>query len=108
MEQLRRLDDVSIEDFDTLTAIGEGAFGKVMTVRKKSGIDTGKIYAMKVLEKGRVTSKRQLSRMLGERNILMKIRSPFIVGLHYAFETSEKVYLVLDFVDLLDANLTVY
>jgi len=44
-----------------------------MTVRKKSGVDNGKIYAMKVLEKGRVTSKRQLSRMLGERNILMKV-----------------------------------
>lgn len=91
----RRHDAVGLEDFDQLTAIGEGAFGKVMTVRK---CDSGKIYAMKVLEKGRVQSKRQLARMLGERNILMKVQSPFIVGLHYAFQTTDKVYLVLDFV----------
>jgi len=95
MEQLQPFGNVVLKDFDMLTAIGEGAFGKVMTVRKK---DDGKIYAMKILEKGRVTSKRQLGRMLGERNILMKIRSHFIVGLHYAFESSDKVYLVLDFV----------
>lgn len=95
MEQQQPIEAVTLEDFDMLTAIGEGAFGKVMTVRKR---DSGKIYAMKVLEKGRVTSKKQLARMLGERNILLKIKSPFIVGLHYAFDTKEKVYLVLDFV----------
>jgi len=96
MECSRHVEDsIGLDDFDELTAIGEGAFGKVLTVRKK---DTGKIYAMKVLEKGRVQSKRQLMRMLGERNILMKVHSPFIVGLHFAFQTADKVYLVLDFV----------
>jgi len=39
---------VSVNDFDLLTLVGKGSFGKVMQVRKK---DTGKIYAMKVLDK---------------------------------------------------------
>jgi hypothetical protein len=36
---------VGVEDFDLLTVIGKGSFGKVLQVRKR---DTGQIYAMKV------------------------------------------------------------
>ena len=32
-----------------------------------------------------------------ERNILANINHPFIVRLHYAFQTEGKLYLVLDF-----------
>lgn len=32
-----------------------------------------------------------------ERDILAQISHPFIVKLHYAFQTQGKVYLVLDF-----------
>jgi serine/threonine protein kinase len=32
-----------------------------------------------------------------ERDILAQISHPFIVKLHYAFQTEGKVYLVLDF-----------
>ena len=32
-----------------------------------------------------------------ERNILASINHPFIVRLHYAFQTEGKLYLVLDF-----------
>ncbi len=36
---------MGVEDFDLLTVIGKGSFGKVLQVRKR---DTGQIYAMKV------------------------------------------------------------
>lgn len=32
-----------------------------------------------------------------ERNILSQISHPFIVSLHYAFQTEGKLYLILDF-----------
>lgn len=32
-----------------------------------------------------------------ERNILVDMGHPFIVKLHYAFQTSGKLYLILDF-----------
>lgn len=32
-----------------------------------------------------------------ERNILVDVEHPFIVGLHYAFQTEGKLYLILDF-----------
>ena len=32
-----------------------------------------------------------------ERNILADVEHPFIVRLHYAFQTEGKLYLILDF-----------
>ena len=32
-----------------------------------------------------------------ERNILAEVEHPFIVRLHYAFQTEGKLYLILDF-----------
>ncbi len=49
---------VGVEDFDLLTVIGKGSFGKVLQVRKK---DTGKIYAMKVLNKATIIARDEVS-----------------------------------------------
>ena len=38
-------------------------------------------------------------RTLAERDILEKIDSPFIVKLHYAFQTPGKLYFVMDFLN---------
>lgn len=37
--------------------------------------------------------------LLAERDILEKIDSPFIVKLHYAFQTPAKLYFVMDFLN---------
>ena len=34
---------------------------------------------------------------IAEREILEKIKNPFIVGLHYAFQTDDKLYFIMDF-----------
>lgn len=37
---------------------------------------------------------------MAERNVLLKnVEHPFLVGLHYSFQTTEKLYFVLDFVN---------
>ena len=40
-----------------------------------------------------------LSNSIAERDILEKIDSPFIVKLHYAFQTPAKLYFVMDFLN---------
>jgi serine/threonine protein kinase len=37
--------------------------------------------------------------LLVEREIMEKIKSPFIVNLHYAFQTAEKLYFIMDFLN---------
>lgn len=37
---------------------------------------------------------------MAERSVLMKnIKHPFLVGLHYSFQTTDKLYFVLDYVN---------
>ncbi|KAK6028061.1 kinase domain protein [Ostertagia ostertagi] len=82
--------------FELLKVLGQGSFGKVFLVRKIRGRDTGHIYAMKVLKKATLKVRDRLRTKM-ERNILAHISHPFIVKLHYAFQTEGKLYLILDF-----------
>lgn len=88
---------ISVNDFDLLKIVGKGAFGKVMLVRKKNGIGSGQIYAMKVLKKSVVAAKGQIENTMSEREILCEIRHPFIVRLRFAFQSDDKLYLVTDY-----------
>lgn len=85
---------VSTDDFQIVRVIGKGSFGKVMEVRKK---DTGETFAMKEMSKDVIERENLLEHIFAEKSILQKIDHPFIVQLHYAFQTKDKLYLILDF-----------
>lgn len=85
---------ISIEDFNLLSVIGKGSYGKVLLVRKK---DTEDLFAMKILKKKHLAAKNQIEHTRTERNILERIKHPYIVKLCYAFQNTEKLYLVLDY-----------
>uniref|UniRef100_A0A914QBW8 non-specific serine/threonine protein kinase n=1 Tax=Panagrolaimus davidi TaxID=227884 RepID=A0A914QBW8_9BILA len=82
--------------FELLKVLGQGSFGKVFLVRKIKGRDSNKLYAMKVLKKATLKVRDRVRTKM-ERNILAQISHPFIVRLHYAFQTEGKLYLILDF-----------
>lgn len=44
-----------------------------------------------------IVTVRDRMRTKTERNILVDVQHPFIVRLHYAFQTEGKLYLILDF-----------
>jgi p70 ribosomal S6 kinase len=95
-ENLMEIQRVSIEDFEVLKVVGQGAFAKVYQVRKKG---TSEIYAMKVMRKDKIMEKNHAEYMKAEREILTKIEHPFVVQLRYSFQTKYRLYLVLDFVN---------
>lgn len=92
---------VGIENFELLKVLGTGAYGKVFLVRKISGHDTGQLFAMKVLKKATIVQKAKTAEHTRtERQVLEHIRqSPFLVTLHYAFQTDTKLHLILDYVN---------
>ena len=67
-----------------------------MQVRKK---DTGKIYAMKVLNKKTIIERNELEHTRSEKNILQKLCHPFLVNLNYSFQTADKLYFIMDYVN---------
>lgn len=87
-------DKVCLEDFTLIRVIGKGSFGKVTLVRKKTN---SKIFAMKILSKSHLMQRKQIEHTRTERRVLSVASHPFIVGLHYAFQTPAKLYFVLDY-----------
>lgn len=87
---------LSVDDFDLLSVIGKGSFGKVLQVRKK---DTGRIYAMKTIRKAHIVSRSEVTHTLAERTVLAQVNNPFIVPLKFSFQSAEKLYLVLAFIN---------
>jgi serine/threonine protein kinase len=85
----------TLEDFELLFLVGKGAFGKVWKVKKK---DSGKIYAMKVLKKIEVLEQNLVEHTNLERDIMAVFGThPFIINLHYAFQTQDRLHFVLDY-----------
>ena len=82
---------VGLHSFHLLRVIGKGSFGKVMVVRK---IDTGRLYALKALDKAHVISRNQVEHTRTERNVMSYIKHPYIVSLRFAFQSKEKLYFV--------------
>ncbi|KAF2684356.1 kinase-like protein [Lentithecium fluviatile CBS 122367] len=91
-----RQDRLSIDDFELLKVVGKGSFGKVMQVMKK---DTHRIYALKTIRKAHIISRSEVAHTLAERSVLAQINNPFIVPLKFSFQSPEKLYLVLAFVN---------
>ncbi|KAI0246727.1 Pkinase-domain-containing protein [Lactifluus subvellereus] len=87
---------LTIDDFELTTVIGKGSFGKVMQVRKR---DTQRIYALKTIRKAHIVDRGEITHTLAERLVLSRVTNPFIVPLKFSFQSEQKLYLVLAFVN---------
>ena len=80
------------DDFEVLAVLGRGTYGKVLQVRKRG---SNALYAMKVMRKADVIARNQVRHTLTERTLLETMRHPFIVTLHYAFQSDSTLFLVM-------------
>jgi serine/threonine protein kinase len=86
---------IGASDFEFIRLLGEGATCKVFQVRRKK---TGKMYAVKILSKDRIIGNhKKVEQALTERKVLVEVRHPFIVQLHWTFQTRSHLYFVLEF-----------
>lgn len=61
-------------------------------------IESGILYAMKVLKKASLfVHAKNAEHTKAERQILEEVRNPFIVQLFYAFQTNDRLYLILEY-----------
>lgn len=82
------------DDFEHIRVIGRGAFGKVQLVRHKY---TNQVYAMKRLNKADLIKRSDSAFFWEERHIMAHSRSEWIVQLHFAFQDSKHLYMVMDY-----------
>jgi serine/threonine protein kinase len=85
---------ISLSMFDILSVLGRGSFGKILLSRSKL---TREVFAIKAIPKTRLLSDTKIKFVLAERNVLQKVSHPFIISLKFAFQSSRKFYLGLEY-----------
>ena len=75
--------------------LGRGSFGKVFLVKHE---ESDEVFAMKALRKDRILEKRLVESTILEKDILVKIDHPFLVGMRYVFQTDFRIFFVMRFV----------
>lgn len=84
---------VVADDFFSMRVLGRGGFGSVTACKKGT---SGKLYAMKVMNKKRIKVKKSEILAINEQKALAAVESPFVVNLKYSFHSADDIYLILD------------
>ncbi|EEB18276.1 Rho-associated protein kinase, putative [Pediculus humanus corporis] len=82
------------DDYTLIKVIGRGSFGVVQLVRHNS---TQKVYAMKLLSKFEMIKRSDSAFFWEERDIMAHANSEWIVQLHFAFQDTQYLYMVMDY-----------
>lgn len=85
----------NLADFTFIRTLGTGSFGRVHLVKSQHN---SRSYAVKVLSKERVVKMKQVEHTNSEREMLERVRHPFLVNLWGTFKCSKNLYMVMDFV----------
>ncbi|OMJ79166.1 hypothetical protein SteCoe_20866 [Stentor coeruleus] len=83
------------EDFAIIKEIGKGSSSTVYLVED---IETRKQYAAKCIKKSHIKAKKNAFRnLVQEIKALYKLKHPNIIELYYVYETSDCIYLILEY-----------
>lgn len=87
--------DKTLLDYEKMRVLGTGSFGRVLLVKENSHPDS--YAACKIVAKKRIIETKQVEHTLNEKNILLCMNSPFVVGLTEFFQDSKNLYFILEF-----------
>jgi serine/threonine protein kinase len=87
--------NATFEDFELLSIIGHGTFGKVYLVRERR---KKTLHAMKCIRKDIVIEHESVESLEVEKLILLQVNHPFIIGMDYVFQKAFRIYFIMDFI----------
>ncbi|XP_042365386.1 serine/threonine-protein kinase N2 [Plectropomus leopardus] len=86
---------LKLEDFNCISVLGRGHFGKVLLAEYKK---SGKLYAIKALKKGDIVTRDEVDSLMCEKRIFEVINTsqhPFLVNLYGCFQSADHVCFVM-------------
>lgn len=85
--------DINLNDLRKHRLLGEGMFGQVWLVSSKS-----RPYAVKVQSKFELAEGAKIEFAVREKEVMSRMKHPFIIRLVKAYQDSQFIYLIMDFV----------
>ena len=87
--------NMKVTDLHLHRIIGVGMFGRVWLVQHKV---TRSVYALKVMGKKEIVTKKMSKGVMRERNVMTSVEHPFIVNLVSTFQDEHNLYMLQDYV----------
>ncbi|KAJ0545963.1 putative protein kinase AGC-PDK1 family [Helianthus annuus] len=86
-------ENFTVQDFEMGKIYGVGSYSKVVRAKKK---DTGKVYALKIMDKKFITKENKTAYVKLERIVLDQLTHPGIIQLHFTFQDTYSLYMALE------------